>query len=246
MGTPHDTTRRAEAGFGLLDALVGAAIVGVLIIAAAVTVENATKLNARYEQMSESEILRQYIKKNMDCGATFAAMAPGACGAPSTYVDVMGKDGHPMMKADQSARIGAYQVRASCVDAERQLLFEIRRLGPDGTTPGKDPVSGRPLAWSDPFHGIPTVVRMTGFADKLKFDGVPGSADADFEGKDIGDRETDGTLNNHFKKAYGVSFVPKVGGALRIARIAPSGGSDPKFDAWLSVKCSGKPNHNRL
>ena len=45
---------------------------------------------------------------------------------------------------------------------------------------------------------------------------------------------------------YGIQFDAITGGNLAIAKVVNRGDSEPSFKAWLSAKCPGKPNNNRV
>ena len=47
-------------------------------------------------------------------------------------------------------------------------------------------------------------------------------------------------------KKYGIQFDAITGGNLAIAKVVNRGDSEPSFKAWLSAKCPGKPNNNRV
>ena len=73
--------------------------------------------------------------------------------------------------------------------------------------------------------------------EKLDFESIPNPS----EGLVI-----DNVLNAYLKGAYGISFVAKQGGALKLAKIKNQNDTDATFDAWKSLLCPGLPNHNRL
>ncbi len=89
------------------------------------------------------------------------------------------------------------------------------------------PLEPKPC-WDTTLPAVPT---------KLDFETIPNAS----QGLVIDD-----VLNAYLKGAYGIRFVAKQGGALKLAKIKNQNDTDATFDAWKSLLCPGLPNHNRL
>lgn len=161
------TSRRADAGFGMLDAMIGLAIMGIFVAALHTYVDHAVGFNSELEERESIELARQFFKHNSDCDKTFKMLTASDCGVPGKYIGAYAKDGSLLAKADQTSRlplppgdsgIGLIGIRVSCVNPD-QLFVEVKQYdGTTGTKATKNYNNGgeRPNdGWVDPFHGIP-------------------------------------------------------------------------------------------
>lgn len=221
------------AGMGLIDAIVA---LGVLSISALILIGymgNAEKQNKKLEFHQDLELVRLYLRANIDCTKTFQNIIAGTCPtAPGTYIDAYNANGTKIVLANQSSRVGLYQVRLSCPTSAQELVVEARRtISADSTDVPLDPVTGFAMTWQDPFRGIPPLVNATS-GGVLDFESIPGA----FSGMPI---------TNNLDAKYHVTFTPIQGGALQLVDIVqPPYSTNPTIVAWDSANCHEPANHN--
>lgn len=128
-----------DAGFSLVNVLVGVGLLGILAAASAAIFGNMFSVNRKLELRGDIEIIRRTLFDAIDCDATIAAAACNSTSAPggeqAPFLRLQRRSavaGQPLfltgpLEADGSARIGEWNVRASCSAAERTLVVRAAR-----------------------------------------------------------------------------------------------------------------------
>src|SRR5690349_8730956 len=96
-------TSRSQAGFGLVEALVAAAILSIVIVATTSYFGKALQEGTELDRKQEVELVRQHLLRELSCEKTFAALKPGDCGVPGRYVTGYDVDGNVLARPDQGA-----------------------------------------------------------------------------------------------------------------------------------------------
>lgn len=96
-------------GFGLLEILLGMALLGIMLMASGNLFGTSLRLQKRVELKDELVSIRRGIREQLDCTATLAGNLP--CN-PANYFDLKRKNGTSILPPNR--KIASYELRASC------------------------------------------------------------------------------------------------------------------------------------
>ncbi len=251
----HDRKR----GFSLLESVIAMGVLSIIGVASVHLLAPYMRTNLRADMDQERALIRDFVRQNLDCEETYAALTAEDC-APGRYIDAFDSQGRVLASRTQNSRIGTrHMLRVSCPHGPNQLLIEAMRVkGSGGATAeadrdplagstrlsesesmpaeaDRDPLTGTASNWQDLFNGIP-VFAMGASGNTIDFEDIPGARD----GLTFGDEQEEFLRNR-----YGIRLRSIEGGSFRLARIVNQDEPEPLFEAWMSILCPGRPNHNR-
>jgi prepilin-type N-terminal cleavage/methylation domain-containing protein len=251
--------KRRNSGFSLIESVITMSVLSIIGVASVHLLTPYMRTNLRADQDQERALIRDFVRKNLDCEETYAALTAADC-APGRYIDAFDGQGRVLASKTQRSRIGTrHMVRVSCPNGPNQLLIEAMRVkelenatvdadrnslssttqqSESQSMPGiadRDPITGTPSNWRDLFNGIP-VFAMGATGNTIDFEDIPGARD----GLTFGAEQA-----NFLRSRYGIRLRSIEGGEFRLARIVDQDEPEPLFEAWMSILCPGRPNHNR-
>lgn len=232
---------QSQSGFGMVEAMVAVGLFGIFVLALETYLSQSDLLDRSYEARQNSELIRQYVRNNLNCAETFKSLTPSMCGVPNRYINAIAMDGSIVASSDQKSKIGFYGIRVSCpIDTHSLSVETLRTVGKEnGEKTALTHLTKETETWSDLFHGIPAYTESPR-PTLLNFESIPGAA--------AGLALDSPQMIDYLKSVYGIWFTSVKGGGLVLAKITQSGDPEPPKArwAWYSAKCPDKPNHNRL
>jgi hypothetical protein len=193
----------------------------------------------------EVEDVRDLIRSSIDCTKTMLNQA-AACGT-SQFIEIRKQDNTVLIPNVSPFGVmgGGVEVRSKCStgDGFYKLDMEYRRVANGAVI--KDRMNGKMYDWAPLFESVPVscpniacmATTLAVVPTKLDFESIPSAA----QGKVV-----DAAMNTYLRGAYGIRFVPILGGNLQLARVKNQNDSEATFYAWMSALCPGNPKYNRL
>lgn len=159
-------------GFSLMAAIIAIALTGLLAAWLSTLLSNSFKSAKSVEMRSDLNILRQTILASIDCEKTLqdAGIDPNNFNDPScNSSSAPGGETGPFLRlrrkspgaavdyltnplgADQSAKMGDWNIRVSCSKTEHSLVVRVSRPDPAAAdTFFSDPMTNKPADWHSP------------------------------------------------------------------------------------------------
>jgi hypothetical protein len=140
---------RSAKGETLMSALVGTAILGMLVVGAVAMMKSFIRGEQQAETMGQVEDMRNYVRQLMSCDETTTAGDATCKLAGGGYVNVLRIDDSVIIpKVYGSAVFGPYAMRAKCSVNNQAYALDIEYAKIDPAAPAS-------LTWTDLFPNAP-------------------------------------------------------------------------------------------